>query len=220
MLTPALSPSALGSAAAAARTAGSVRFTTAGTIRASHGTITTTIEGAYASRSRSGSTDVTIANVELRVLFTPILIYLQYPEQMRARVSQGKAWLSAPLRACSRPRASPSWVRTLRSSSTPSPGCGTRRSTGGSASTVARLGRRRVRAIGPGGWDARTGVGTPNVGYLQDTDPLTRDRYNYVNGDPVNLTDPVATTPTPPGGRLPRAHESWVYINPGLQGDS
>jgi len=97
VLSPALSPSALGSAAAAARTAGSVRVTTAGTIRASDGTITTTIEGAYASRSRSGSTDVTIANVKLRVLFTPILIYLQYPEQMRARVSQGKAWLSAPL---------------------------------------------------------------------------------------------------------------------------
>lgn len=62
-----------------------------------HGTITTTIEGAYASRSRSGSTDVTIVNVKLRVLFMPTLIYLQHPEQLRARVSQGKAWLSAPL---------------------------------------------------------------------------------------------------------------------------
>jgi len=45
----------------------------------------------------------------------------------------------------------------------------------------------------------------PQTDLAIGTDPLTQNRYTYVNGDPVNLSDPSGHEPSPNGGTNPNA---------------
>jgi len=95
--SPALSPSVLAGAGAAARGAGTVRFSSTSTVKASGKDLVLKFGGVFDNRQHLGAVDVTVGDMHVRSVVTSTLIYLQYPETLRAQDSHGKAWLSAPL---------------------------------------------------------------------------------------------------------------------------
>jgi len=95
--SPALPPAVLASAGAAARAAGTVRFTSTTTVKASGKNLVVRFGAAFASRQQLGAIDFTIGDTHTRAVAGSTLMYVQSPEKLRAQYSHGKAWLSAPL---------------------------------------------------------------------------------------------------------------------------